>query len=95
MFHNGVIAPDAVSHNEPVTVEYDGLLSRAGADQVYLHYGVDGWSRVMTMPMARRSSTGFMATVTADASKEINFCFKDSADNWDNNNGWNWTCRIK
>ncbi|HHW28649.1 MAG TPA: hypothetical protein GXX21_03700 [Syntrophomonadaceae bacterium] len=26
---------------------------------------------------------------------QFNFCFKDSANNWDNNNGLNWSYTIK
>lgn len=95
MLHNGVMTPESVHHNEPVTIEYDGLLSRAGADRIYLHFGTDGWNNVETIPMSRRSVSGFMATVVADGNKEVNFCFKDSANNWDNNNGWNWECKIQ
>jgi len=95
MLKNGVLSPDAVSQGEPLTVEYDGLLSRCGADRIYLHYGFDGWNDTRTIPMSHRPVAGYMATIVADGSHEVNFCFKDSASNWDNNNGWNWNCRIK
>ena len=47
-----------------------------------------------TIPMQREADNTFHTALTATGSRELNFCFKDSAQNWDNNNGWNWSCPI-
>ena len=76
-------------------IGYRGLLARHGADKVYLHYGVDGWKNPKTVPMEKRSDGSFSCQISCDAERSIDFCFKDSADHWDNNSGWNWSVDIK
>lgn len=45
--------------------------------------------------MERTPQGNFVCTTKIQGTREMNFCFKDSANNWDNNSGWNWTCKIK
>lgn len=72
-----------------VTIVYNGLLHQAGAQQVYMHagFGTD-WRSVYDHRM-ERTSEGWQCTINMEE-EELNFCFKDSANNWDNNNGQNW-----
>jgi len=73
---------------------YNGLLSKSGADQVYLHYGFGdpkNWRSINTVRMDR-TARGWESTQRLQDSL-MNFCFKDSANNWDNNSGFNWTIR--
>ncbi|WP_027719381.1 carbohydrate-binding protein [Desulfovirgula thermocuniculi] len=77
-----------------VNIIYNGLLANCGADQVYLHYGFGDplkWQNVNTVRMDR-TMRGWEATVRM-LNSTMSFCFKDSANNWDNNNGYNWTVR--
>jgi hypothetical protein len=89
------LEPSPVKQGDSVHINYQGLLRNSGADQVFLHYGVDGWKNTNTVPMNRMQNGVFGAEIKADAGREVNFCFKDSADNWDNNNGWNWSAEIQ
>ena len=84
------LEPAPAKSGDTVHVKYYGLLKNSGADGIYLHYGSDGWQNSQTVPMNHSSEGVFTAEIPAHASSEINFCFKDSANNWDNNNGWNW-----
>ena len=88
------IEPAPVKSGSKVTIKYQGLLKNSGADEVYLHYGFDGWKDIATTKMKRLPEGVFSAEISAYADQEVNFCFKDSANNWDNNNGWNWKCDI-
>lgn len=75
------------------TVCYNGLLARSGAEQVYLHCGYgsrDSWRTAATVKMDR-TDRGWETTLDVRDSV-LNFCFKDGAGNWDNNNGANWAC---
>jgi hypothetical protein len=75
-------------------VTYNGLLAKSGADQIYLHYGFGDpkyWSNISTAKM-ERSPRGWEKTILMQ-SNMLNICFKDSANNWDNNNSFNWTVR--
>jgi len=77
---------------DEVNISYNGLLARSGADQVYLHCGYGdpkNWTSVNTIRM-ERSARGWEKPVRIH-NNLLNFCFKDSANNWDNNNGFNWT----
>ncbi|HHV93561.1 MAG TPA: carbohydrate-binding protein [Firmicutes bacterium] len=94
LIHGVSVFPSSPYQNQDITISYDGLLHKSGADQVYLHYGVDGWRNPTTIPMMRSASGAFEAMIRASARKEINFCFHDSAMNWDNNNGLDWTIQV-
>jgi hypothetical protein len=89
------VRPAPVAKNQQAEVVYQGLLTKAGADRVYLHYGFDGWQDVATKPMFKQNDGSFFASVPAVGDHEVNLCFKDSAANWDNNNGWNWSIPIE
>ncbi|PKM79290.1 MAG: carbohydrate-binding protein, partial [Firmicutes bacterium HGW-Firmicutes-13] len=55
MFDNRVsINPDMPKKGRDVEIKYDGLLSKCGADSVYLHYGFDGFNNPKTVYMERR-----------------------------------------
>ncbi len=75
-------------------IGYRGLLARHGADKVYLHYGVDGWKSPMTVPMSKKTDGSFSCQVSCTGDRCIDFCFKDSADHWDNNSGHNWSVPV-
>lgn len=94
-FPGGVVVdPTPITAGEEITVFYNGLLAQGGADQVYLHLGygdVDNWHGTQDLRMAR-TGFGWVKTLEVPTDEErLNFCFKDSAQNWDNNNGLNWT----
>ena len=75
-------------------IGYKGLLVRLGADRVYLHYGSDGWKNPRTVPMNRRPDGSFSCQIACDGEKCLDFCFKDSANHWDNNSGRNWNLPV-
>jgi len=95
----GVIAtPVPITAGESVHIIYTGLLSEKGADRVYLHAGYGpshDWTKVRDYEMTR-SKWGWEAVIDIDMEDEgrFNFCFHDSADNWDNNNGRNWSYQV-
>ena len=87
---NGItVSPATFSYGDKIKVTYNGLLSQAGADEIYAHIGWgDNWDNVNDVKMSK-TKTGFTATITADYSS-LNLCFKDTCNNWDNNNGNNY-----
>lgn len=91
-----VVDPVPITTGEEITILYNGLLSNSGADQVYLHYGygtAQAWSGVKDVKM-EKTERGWVKKFTVDDSSRLNLCFKDSANNWDNNNGINWSFEI-
>jgi len=82
------------SFGNQVNIAYNGLLSRSGAEEVYVHCGYgdpNSWRDTQTLRMDR-SSSGFEKTIPM-RNHTAAFCFKDSAHNWDNNSGHNWLIR--
>lgn len=86
--------PAPVNAGDKVLIDYFGLLKNSGAEHVYLHYGVDGWKNSGTVKMDRKYDGAFHAEIPAQAAHEVNFCFKDCANNWDNNSGWDWKVNV-
>lgn len=76
-----------------VTVYYDGMLANSGSNQLYLHYGFGDplhWSYTSTEAMNPTPRGTWEKTIRIKEDP-CYFCFKDSADNWDNNNYKNWS----
>lgn len=90
-----VISPSPSRVGDKVQIKYHGLLAGAGADQVWLHtgYGTESWQNQYDYPMKRVGSE-WEQTVEITRDGQFNLCFKDSANNWDNNNNLNWNYRI-
>lgn len=82
--------PAPVKAGDTVQVNYRGILKNAGASELYLHYGIDGWKNPHTIKMQKKPDGSFIADVPANAAHAVNLCFKDPMNNWDNNSGWNW-----
>lgn len=93
----GVICtPVPITAGGSVHIIYNGLLAESGAEQVYLHTGF-GSSYHWTMVdehMMTRNKWGWETVVPMKGDERFNFCFRDNANNWDNNNGLNWSYEI-
>lgn len=91
-----VVDPTPITLGEEITILYYGLLPSSGADEIYLHYGygnADNWNQVTDVRM-EKTDRGFAKKIQIENPSRLNFCFKDSANNWDNNNGLNWSFEI-
>jgi hypothetical protein len=92
---NGVrITPAIPSKGENVKIIYDGLLSKSGALEIYAHVGFgDQWENKANYKMTKEKER-FEVTIPASSAKSLNICFKDNANNWDNNSGNNYSFSI-
>ncbi len=89
--NNGVTLSKVSDHT--VALKYDGLLAKCGAEDVYsvVGYGSNNsWENVQTVRM-NRFGNSFHADIPTMHGMNINVAFKDSAENWDNNSGMNYT----
>lgn len=93
---NGVIiAPNVVADGEKTTVKYKGLLYTSGADEVYMRMGYGpNWEEQKDIKMTK-TSEGFEAQIPITSPEKLNLAFKDSANNWDNNSGTNYSFYIE
>jgi hypothetical protein len=82
---------DRVALAEKIEVRYKGLLAKSGANRIYLHcgFGTD-WRNVRDVAMNRDDDGTWRVMLELKDGSEVNFCFRDDAGNWDNNNGKNW-----
>lgn len=89
---NGITVNPAIpSVGEQVKIKYDGLLAKSGATDILAHVGYGSkWNNLYDYRMSR-SSTGFETTIPVSNADTLNVCFKDCANNWDNNSGRNYT----
>jgi hypothetical protein len=88
--------PEMAKPGDTIHIDYQGLLKDSGAKEVYLHYGFDSWSKkINTVKMENNDYGGFETDIHVDGNHEINFCFKDDANHWDNNDGFNWTVPLQ
>lgn len=92
-----VVDPTPITAGQEVTVFYNGLLGPEGQGQVYLHVGYGSeknWHDVKDIRM-ERTGWGWVSDVTVpDFEDRFHFCFKDVGNNWDNNNGANWSFQV-
>lgn len=75
-------------------VSYSGLLAKSGADTIDGVYGFgsnQNWEAVSNLNLKREGPDLFIGTVPIEQGKNVNLAFKDSAENWDNNSGMNYT----
>jgi hypothetical protein len=88
--------PKSPRTGDTLNIHYHGLLQNSEAGEIFLHYGFDNWNRsIHTIKMARLADGSFSTAVKTERAGEINLCFKDNADNWDNNNGNNWNLSLQ
>lgn len=92
----GVSANQVVIDNvNTLSITYNGLLYNSGADAVYAHFGYgDNWSDKDTIKMIKTDG-GFRASIPVTKTGVLNIAFKDSANNWDNNNGANYSFHVR
>jgi len=92
---NGImINPGTLHPDYHVKILYDGLLNKSGATHVYAHIGFDTeWNSQQDYPMVKKSN-GFEVCIPVQNADTLNIAFKDCANNWDNNDGHNYTFDI-
>ena len=81
--------------NSIVQISYTGIFFSENADEVYIHYGFGyAWDNVGEKKMIK-TELGFQAEIHLQSAETLNFCFRDSNNNWDNNNTENYIFPIE
>lgn len=91
----GVQVKPLVGDGTRVRIRYSGALMQQGATELFIRRGfgdIREWRQVEEQPMELVSG-GFEQTVDVKDC-QMNFCFRDTASNWDNNYGQNWIYMI-
>lgn len=95
LFRNIFFNTDKVVENTDVKVTYAGKLFQNGSEDVIVHYGFgENWEGSADITM-QKSELGFQADIYVQPNTKLNFCFRNSAGEWDNNNGSNYAFKIE
>ena len=77
---------DKVYENSKLSVTYTGSLFQNNSDKVFISYGYGKlWDNQNEIELLKTKS-GFTGTLEIKTGTDIQFCFHDSNNNWDNNN---------
>lgn len=81
---------DKLIENSKVKISYIGKLYQDASEEVFIHYGFGtNWDNINDIEM-KKTDLGFQAEIDLLEGESFNFCFKDSNNNWDNNEGQNY-----
>jgi hypothetical protein len=81
---------DKLIENSKVKISYIGKLYQEASEEVFIHYGFGAnWDNINDIQM-KKTDLGFQAEIELLEGDSFNFCFKDSNNNWDNNEGENY-----
>jgi glycosyl hydrolase family 57 len=88
------IGPDPAIAGDPVLITYDPTGSSLdGSAQVFLHYGFDGWSTVLSdlaMDWNAVDETWSLQIPTLSTASQLDVVFNNGSGTWDNNGGADW-----
>lgn len=86
---------DKIIENSKLKISYVGDLYQNGSEQVFLHYGFGlQWDEVTDIKM-EKTELGFQCEIDIKEYESLNLCFRNSNNEWDNNNGENYIFDIE
>lgn len=80
--------------NRTCTITYSGTLFKNNSNSVTIVYGFDDEWKNTTEQIMTKTENGFTAKIKLLEFTNLNFCFKNSNNEWDNNNNFNYTAPI-
>ena len=82
---------DKIVENAEVKVTYCGELYENNSEEVHIHFGYGLlWTDVAEQAMTK-TDTGFETTINIPGTDLFNCCFRNEANEWDNNDGHNYS----
>lgn len=86
---------DKIVENSKLKISYVGSLYQSASEDVFLHYGFGiNWDNVSDIKM-EKTELGFQCEIEIIESDLLNLCFRNLNNEWDNNNGENYTFSIE
>ena len=86
---------DKLIENNKVKISYTGKLFQNGSEEVFIHYGFgNNWDNLNEQKM-EKSELGFQAEIELISSDSLNLCFRNSNNEWDNNDAQNYIFPIE
>ena len=96
LFKNIFFNTDKIIEGAKVKISYIGSLSQSTSKDIYIHYGYGkNWNNVEEIK-TEKTELGFQSEITIPYGYEtLNFCYRNEAGQWDNNNGNNYIFNIE
>lgn len=86
---------DKLVQNSVVKISYTGKFFENDSDEVFIHYGFGkDWDNLSEVKM-EKTELGFQTEISLLESDTFNFCFRNSANEWDNNNSENYIFELE
>lgn len=87
---------DKLIENTPLKISYTGdLFKEDYQGGLFIHYGFGlNWDNVAEIEM-EKTELGYQVEINLPESETFNFCFRNSENIWDNNNGVNYIFPIE
>lgn len=86
---------DKLVENSKVKISYTGKLFEENSENVFIHYGYGlQWNNVSEIEM-KKTELGYQAEIELISNDSLNLCFRNSNNEWDNNNGENYSFPIE
>ena len=86
---------DKLIENNTVKISYTGKLFQDDSEEVFAHYGFgNNWDNLNEVKM-EKTEIGFQAEIELNSSDTLNLCFRNSNNEWDNNDGQNYIFPIE
>ena len=86
---------DKIVENTEIKITYAGRLFQNDTGEVTIHYGFgDDWCNSQDIVM-QKTELGYQAKINVLEASKLNFCFKNSNGEWDNNDGCNYQLEIQ
>lgn len=86
---------DKLIETTKVKISYTGDLTSKDNENIFIHYGFgEQWDNLSELKM-EKTDLGFTAKLDLPKSNQLNFCFRNSNNEWDNNSGDNFIFPIE
>ena len=86
---------DKLIENDTIKISYTGKLFQDNSEEVFVHYGFgNNWENLNEIQM-EKTELGFQAEIELVSSDTLNLCFRNSNNEWDNNDAQNYIFPIE
>lgn len=90
------INKDKIVENSEIVILYKGFLfSNSLTKDVYISYGYGNLWKNKTEIKMKPSTFGYLVTIKIESGENLQFCFRDAENNWDNNSNSNYILPIE
>lgn len=85
---------DKLIEGRTAKLTYKGFLANNGANEIYVHFGFGLlWDNLQELKLDKINDH-FETDINLNSRENLNFCFRDENNNWDNNESKNYTMEI-